>query len=210
MFNFDLLYLVGHPLTAAIHTRHLELEESARGLPGRSPEQKRIEKRIGKLEEYCLPKSDAQDLKQNRMLLNRAGEAVGELHSVRRRFAETRRGRPAQWRIQVRAALEEKLADPKVTWRQLAEKFKFRDSWREGEDGVKRLSPAKCDLERQVRLLRDLLLKEGILEKLSFREAPALATGLRIPVPQFVDLTPYVEKLLKDTPRQAFLIPSGR
>jgi hypothetical protein len=162
---FDLLYLAGHPLTAAIHKRHIELAEKARGLPEGSPERNTIERRVSQLEQYCLPKPDRQEQEKREPLVNRRGEVVGVMQSIRRRFKKTARGRPESWRVQVRAALEQKLADPGVTWRQLANNFNFRghSSWRpEGARGVHRFVPGEVDLERQVRLLKALLRREGI------------------------------------------------
>jgi hypothetical protein len=145
---FDLPYILSHPLIKKIVQKCAELEEEAMDLPEGSERRRSIEKRLGKLEQYKLPKPDATDLEQSVPIFNQWGQKIGNRHSLRRRFVEKRRGRPELHSIAVRAALEEKLADPRLTWPALAEKFGFKD---------------KHDLERAVRQLKILLRREGIL-----------------------------------------------
>lgn len=66
--------------------------------------------------------------------------------SLRRLLATVHRGRPEEFRIKVRAALEEKIVHPEGTWRELSQ---------HGSNNYK-------DLERQVRLLKKVLQEEGI------------------------------------------------
>lgn len=134
--------MLTHPLAARIYFRCAELVRDVKRLdagsphsPG-SPYRSDIEQRVAVLEQYCLPKPDAFDLNERR-----------NGKSLRRRWKAGGRGRPEQHRIQVRAALEEKLQHPKRSWRELAAKYAF-PLW---------------DLERQVRLLKALLKREGIL-----------------------------------------------
>jgi hypothetical protein len=158
----DLPYILTHPLLQKINRHCAELEEQACALPEGSRERKAIKKRIGKLQEYGLPKPDTKDLEQTEPLVDRTGQTIGERHSIRRRYVEKRRGRPAQWRVRVRAAQEEKISNPKVTWSELAEKCGFKPRWRMSEDGKKMLAPGRIDLECQARLFRKLLREEGL------------------------------------------------
>ena len=158
----DLPYILTHPLVQKIIRHCAELKEQACALPANSRERKAIEKRIGKLQEYGLPKPDAKDLEQTEPIVDRTGQMIGERHSIRRRYVEKRRGRPAQWRVQVRAAQEEKKLNPRITWSELAEKYGFKPRWRKSEDGRKMLAPGRIDLECQARLFRKLLREEGI------------------------------------------------
>jgi len=158
----DLPYILTHPLLQKIIRHCAELEQQACALPEGSRERKAINKRIGKLQEYGLPKPDAKDLEQNEPIVDRTGQKIGERHSIRRRYVEKRRGRPAEWRVQVRYAQEEKWSNPRVTWSELAEKCGFKPRWRKSEDGKKMLAPGRIDLECQARLLRKLLREEGI------------------------------------------------
>jgi hypothetical protein len=152
----DLEYLTTHPLTAAIHQHHRKLEARAETLPEVSPERKKLEKRISQLEEYCLPKPDAQDLRRSRKLVNKFGQVVGEAHSIRRRFRQNRPGRPAEYSLQVRAALEDKLANPRLTWSQLAKKYS------DPARGFRFQFTDVRQLQRAVRRLKTLLRREEI------------------------------------------------
>ena len=116
------------------------------GPPG-SPARKKLDRRITELEQYRLPKPDARDLEESEPILDSSGQQIGERHSLRKRFVPKRRGRPEEFRIRTRAALEEKLAHPRATWRELAIKHGFQD---------------RKDLERFVRRLKDVLKREGI------------------------------------------------
>ena len=144
---FDLPYIATHPLLAVIMKHCAVLSEQADGLPPGSVAKKELDRRICELEQYKLPKPDARDLKESEPILDASGQKIGERHSLRKRFIPKRRGRPEEFRIRTRAALEEKLAHPRTTWRELAERFGFKD---------------KKDLERAVRRLKDLLRREGI------------------------------------------------
>lgn len=159
----DLLYILAHPLLKAIFLHLGELKSNATGMSAGSPERKEIERRICRLESYCLPEPSVQDQEESKPLLSVYGKVVIEKHSSRRRFTLTRRGRPAQYRIRVRSALEEKLANPKLTWKEMAGKFGFKDGLERSEDGSKIRIPAKLQLERHARVLKRLLLQEGIL-----------------------------------------------
>jgi hypothetical protein len=143
---FDLPYILTHPLLAAIYKRHAELVERARELPEGSTDRRRVEKRISQLEHYRLPKPDSSEQRVT-PIVNSWGQEVGEVSSLRRRFKTARPGRPEEGRIRVRAAFEDKLAHPELTWHHLSEKYRFQNP---------------KDLERQVRLLRAVLKSEGI------------------------------------------------
>lgn len=144
---FDLPYIATHPLLAAIMKSCAVLSEQAEELAADSPARKELNRRISELEQYRLPKPDVRDLAQSEPILDTSGRKVGERHSLRKRVIAKRRGRPEEFRIKVRAALEEKLAHPQTTWRELAEKFGFSD---------------KKDLERAVRRLKHILRRERI------------------------------------------------
>lgn len=144
---FDLPYMLTHPLLASIVKRCAVLSDEADGLPPGSAARKEIEKRISQLEQYKLPKPDARDLQESEPILNGSGQKIGERHSLRRRVIAKRRGRPEEFRIQTRAALEEKLAHPRTTWRELAIRHRFQD---------------RKELERAVRRFKDVLKREGI------------------------------------------------
>ena len=159
---FDLPYIVTHPLCARIIRHYKELEDQARTLPDRSKERKALEKRIGKLQEFGLPKPTKREQEETELIGDHTGRKIGERHSIRRRFIAKRRGRPAEWSIKVRAALEEKIANPNLKWRELAEKFGFKSPWRKSQDGTKIRVPGRIDLESQVRRLKRLLRHEKI------------------------------------------------
>ena len=144
---FDLPYILSNPLVKGIFVRCAQLSQQIGRLPAKSPARKVLEKRLSKLEPYRLPKPTQEEAQQNEPIINDSGQHVGRRRSLRRRTIATRRGRPDEFTIQTRAALEEKLANPRLTWPQLAQKFRFPDS---------------RTLERSVRRLRDILKKEGI------------------------------------------------
>jgi hypothetical protein len=144
---FDLPYIVTRPLLAAIAKRCAVLAEEADALPLGSAPRRDLEKRISQLEQYKLPKPDARELEESEPIFNDSGQKIGERHSLRRRVIAKRRGRPEEFRIRTRAALEEKLAHPRTTWREVAIKHRFQD---------------RKDLERFVRVLKDILKREGI------------------------------------------------
>lgn len=125
---FDLPYVLTHPLGASIVKRCAELSEEAAQFPEASAERKELGKRISQLEQYGLPKPDTHDLQESEPIFNDWGQKIGERHSLRRRFINRRRGRPEEFMIRTRAALEEKLANPRVVWHQLAEKYGFQDT----------------------------------------------------------------------------------
>jgi hypothetical protein len=140
-------YILTHPLLASIFKRCAELREQAGDLPEGSAERKKLEKRLSRLEQYRLPKPDARELQQSEPIIDDSGQTIGERHSIRRRFINKRRGRPEEFTIHTRAALEEKLANPGVTWRDLAENHGFQDA---------------RTLERAVRILKNVLKSEAI------------------------------------------------
>ncbi|SRR6266567_255485 len=144
---FDLPYIVTHPLLTAIVKRCAVLAEEADALSSGSAPRKDLEKRLSQLEQYKLPKPDARELQESEPIFNDSGQKIGERHSLRQRVIAKRRGRPEEFRIRTRAALEEKLAHPRTTWRELAVKHHFQD---------------RKDLERFVRRLKDVLKREGI------------------------------------------------
>jgi len=144
---FDLPYIATHPLLFRIHKRCAELIEQADALPAGSVARKELDKRISSLEQYNLPKPDARELQESEPIINDWGQKIGERHSLRRRFINTRRGRPEEFTIKTRAALEGKLENPRIVWRQLAEKHGFKDA---------------RDLERAVRRLKLVLKREEI------------------------------------------------
>jgi hypothetical protein len=153
---FDLPFILTHPLLKRIFARCADLKEEAEALAEGSPERARIEKRLSQLEEYGLPKPDRRDMQQTRPVVNEYGRVVGQLYSVRRRLKEVRRGRPAEYTLQVRAALEDKLANPRFTWEQLASLYSdaskgFPHKFKDGRD-----------LQRAVRRLKAILRREGI------------------------------------------------
>jgi hypothetical protein len=143
---FDLPYIATHPLLARIVWRCAELRAQAKALPEGRADRKSIERRISRLEKYGLPRPDASE-QQVTPIMDESGRVVAKRSSLRRRFRATRRGRPEEYSIRTRAALEEKLAEPQMTWKQLAEKYKFRDVEL---------------LRRLVRYLKDALRLEGI------------------------------------------------
>lgn len=143
---FDLPYILTHPLLRQIYRRCEELKEEALHLPEGSDRRKGAEKRIAQLEQYRLPKPDPSEQRVFQTM-DDFGRVIGERSSLRRRFKPRRPGRPEKCRIAVRAALEDKLANPELTWPELSEKYGFNES---------------KDLERQVRLLKGLLRREGI------------------------------------------------
>jgi|SRR5208283_5383096 len=144
---FDLPYILTHPLLASIFKCCAELSEDAAQLPIGPVPRLEIERRIAQLEQYRLPKPTEQDLLDSGPIVNQWGQQIGERHSIRRRFVARRRGRPEEFTIKTRAALEDKLATPSVTWRQLADKYGFKDAH---------------VLERAVRRLKVVLKREGI------------------------------------------------
>jgi len=144
---FDLPYILTNPLVRSIFECCARLSERIEQLPRESPARKVLEKRLSKLEQYRLPKPTKEEAERNEPILNETGRQIGTRHSVRRRTIASRRGRPEEFTIRTRAALEEKLANPKVTWPELAKRFGFPDS---------------RTLERSVRRLKDTLKREGI------------------------------------------------
>jgi len=157
---FDLPYIMAHPLLAAIYRRCAELVEEAKGLPEGSEARLSLEKRISQLEQYRLPKPDSFE-QQIAPIVKEWGQVVGERSSLRRRFKKTRPGRPEEHRIKVRAAFEDKLAHPELTWRMLSERYGFGNS---------------DDLERQTRLFKSILKREGIAipPSTAYRDSEAL------------------------------------
>jgi hypothetical protein len=143
---FDLPYILTHPLLAAIYRRHAELVEEAKGLPAGSPGRVSLEKRISRLEQYRPPRPSTSE-QQVTAITNELGQVVGERSSLRLRFRAVRPGRPEEHRIKVRAAFEDKTANPSLTWRNLADQYGFNNP---------------KDLERHARMLRALLKREGI------------------------------------------------
>lgn len=143
---FDLPYILTHPLLASIYRRHAELVDLANGLASGSRDQKVIERRISVLEQYRLPKPLPMEQKTT-TIMSASGGVICEESSLRRRLKTVHRGRPEECRIKVRAALEEKVIHPERTWQELARQFGFSNP---------------KDLERQVRLLKQVLQKEGI------------------------------------------------
>lgn len=144
---FDLPYILTNPLVKRIFERCAELSERIEQIPPKSPARKVLEKRLSKLEPYRLPKPTQEEAQKNEPILNDNGQQVGTRHSIRRRTIATRRGRPEEFTIRTRAALEEKLANPRITWPELARKFGFGDS---------------RTLERSVRRLKEILKRERI------------------------------------------------
>jgi hypothetical protein len=143
---FDLPYLVTHPLAGSAYKRHAELMAHLKGLAVGSEERKAIERRISVLEQYRLPKPFPEEQK-TAPIVDDSGALTAEVSSLRRRLSTVRRGRPEEFRIKVRAALEEKIVHPERTWRELSQQFGFNNY---------------KDLERQVRLLKKVLQDEGI------------------------------------------------
>jgi hypothetical protein len=144
---FDLLYVYNNPLVRSIFVRCAELSERINQLPPKSLARKTLEKRLSRLEQYRLPKPTHEERNTNEPILNKDGQQIGTRHSMRRRTIAIRRGRPEEFTIQTRAALEEKLANPTLTWRHLAQKFRFSDD---------------RTLERSVRRLKTILKSERI------------------------------------------------
>jgi len=149
---FDLPYLVTHPLAGSIYRRHAELMHVVKGLAVGSEERKAIEKRISILEQYRLPKPFPEE-QRTAPIVDESGALIADVSSLRRRITTAHRGRPEEFRVGVRAALEEKIVNPERTWRKLSQRLGFNNY---------------KDLERQVRLLKRVLQKEGI-------EIPSLA-----------------------------------
>jgi hypothetical protein len=143
----DLDYLMSSPLLARIYRHCARLKNQARKLPGGSAERRALTKRISQLEPYALPKPDLCDLWPREPILNAEGRTTGTRYSLRDRFVNPKIGRPEERTIQTRAALEIKLKNKNVTWRQLAEQFKF---------------PNERALQRSVRRLKSILKREKI------------------------------------------------
>jgi hypothetical protein len=93
-----------------------------------------------------LPKPIPKE-QETAAIVDHSGAVTAEVSSLRRRLTTVHRGRPEEFRIKVRAALEEKIVHPERTWRDLSQQFGFNNY---------------KDLERQVRLLKRVLQKEGI------------------------------------------------
>jgi hypothetical protein len=161
MFDSDLLYLATHPLAAAIHTRVGQLRDQADSLPKGSAERQALEKRIAVLEEYDLPKPKPEEQRWVPMMVG--GRAIGQMRGLRARHRDTKVGRPAGRRIAARAALEDKCDNPKLTWRQLAERHGFQAVTRRREDGRFQTLSGAHDLARAVRRFKAVLRQEGIL-----------------------------------------------
>ena len=143
---FDLPYLVTHPLAGSIYSRHAELVDLLKGLRVASEDRRAVQRRISVLEQYRLPKPFPEE-QRIVPVMNESGAIIAEESSLRRRLTNVRRGRPEEYRIKVRAALEEKIVHPERTWRELSQQFGFSNY---------------KDLERQVRLLKRVLQQEGI------------------------------------------------
>lgn len=126
--------------------RHAELVEQASALQEGSVERKALEKLISELEEYRLPKPTPIE-QQAEPIQDHWGQIIAWRSSLRRRYKPARAGHPAEYRIQSRAALEDMLADPTLTWTQLAKKYHFKDVE---------------VLKRAVRRLKGLLKRAGI------------------------------------------------
>lgn len=156
MFDFDLLYILTHPLLRAIYVRCAELTEMAHRLPKGSEQRKIIESRISRLEEYRLPKPDRLEQRQHRQIKDLHGQVIAEVRSLRHRFNEKRRGRPAEYRLQARAALEDKCANRKLKWSYLTKKYSNRAM------GFRYEFKDTSELKRAVRRLKVLLKQEGI------------------------------------------------
>lgn len=161
-YTGDLAYLLGHRLTRDILKRRAELVEEAQQLPEESPERRGVEKFVSQLEEYILPKPTAHELQQTSLLTNQHGETVGIRQSLRRRYRDTRRGRPEEYRVQTLAALEEKLANPTLTWSALALRYGFADVTRRAADGSRVRVHGHVVLERAVCRLRQFLREAGV------------------------------------------------
>jgi hypothetical protein len=143
----DVRYIATHPLLQRIMKRCAELVEEASALAEGTREKRELEKRISLLEQYRLPKPTEADLWRVRPIRNEEGKIIlPGARSARERWKDKRRGRPDQHRVAVRAALEAKILDPRLTWRELAKKY-----------GLER-----WDLERQIYLLKATLKREGI------------------------------------------------
>jgi len=143
---FDLPYLVTHPLAGSIYKRHAELMDQVKGMAVGSGDRKAAERRISILEQYRLPKPFPAE-QTTAPIMDESGMVIAEESSLRRRLTTVHPGRPEEFRIKVRAALEEKIVHPERTWRELSQQFGFNNH---------------KDLERQVRLLKKMLQKEGI------------------------------------------------
>jgi hypothetical protein len=143
---FDVPYLVTHPLAGSIYKRHADLMGLVKEMTVGSEERKALEKRISILEQYRLPKPFPEQ-QMTVPIMDESGRVIAESSSPRRRLETVHPGRPEEFRIKVRAALEEKIVHPVRTWRELSQKFGFNNY---------------KDLERQVRLLKAVLQKEGI------------------------------------------------
>lgn len=143
----DVRYIATHPLLQRIFVRCAELVEMASALADGSVERHEIEKRISRLEQYRLPKPTAADIWRMRPIKNEAGKVIlPGGRSVRERLKDKRRGPPEQYRIAARAALEEKIRNPGLTWRLLAMKYGLQER----------------NLDRQIQFLRKTLKHEGI------------------------------------------------
>ena len=145
---FDLPYILRNPLIRKITVKCAMLQQEALELPEASEQRKQVEKRLSQLEAYKLPRPSVTEAATTAPIVNQVGQKVGEMYSLRRRFRPTRRGRPEEYTIKVRAALEEKLANGALTWSVLAKKHGFENS---------------SDLERAVRRLKVLLRRDGVL-----------------------------------------------
>jgi hypothetical protein len=143
---FDLPYLVTHPLAGRIYKRHAELMDLVKGMAARSEERKAVERRISILEQYRLPKPFPEE-QVTVPIVDESGMVIAQESSLRRRLTAVHAGRPEEFRIKVRVALEEKIIHPERTWRELSQQFGFNNY---------------KDLERQVRLLKKVLQTEGI------------------------------------------------
>lgn len=144
----DLPYILTHPLLQEILKRIAELKKQVKALPEGSPAQTALNKRIQTLQRYSLPKPTKKE-QETEYLPDRRHKRYIARGGLRHRFLHTWRGRPGTIDQAIRAALEDKLADSGLTWREVFQRY-----------GLKRQNPA--NMVRRKDRLKKTLHDEGL------------------------------------------------
>ncbi|HVA65267.1 MAG TPA: hypothetical protein VNF74_16215 [Terriglobales bacterium] len=196
---FDLVYLATHPLARAISERCAELEDKIDGLPAGSGQRRAMEKRLERLELYHLPKPTPAE--QAKMPIYEGdlswgapgapppppgARIIGHRSSPRQRLRAARRGRPEVNTIKARAALEKKIANPRLRWPDIAQQVEMDAG----------------DLKRAVRHLRATLRREGLWPSAELkRQSAAAGAALLIAGPKTETYTALVGRPRNSTPK---------
>lgn len=157
-----------HPILIALAERYSEIGKQAAQFNEGSPERRRLEKRIRRLEGYMYPMYDKTPDKQERFVMNfatslllgqfgRNGQKLSAWEEIREltdRVAKGIRtrppGNPIRYRGLIREALENKLIDGQRTWETIWDEVFFDTD------------VSFDDFKRQINLLKKFLTSEGI------------------------------------------------